>query len=965
MCSLARFVFEADHTPNVFSLSRVVLTVVWLPLRIEARVRVGRAADGCADGVATLGNSLARHRPRGRGMNVIFASVDLLDHVAVQLVASVVTATLVKARMTSLMNVLRAPSMRQRMERIRIALTRWAWVCLLAVVGAAVFQIVLHEVWKRVQGFDLPFAWWFIWLATSLVTGILLYAACEPLHMRRGHWRTLIRYPHTWVAVLLAMGTAGVIEWLPGPLRARTAGPDWQNAYTVLSTAFIFAVVIAVHHFRSRRPDPQVELTDAVELTWPVVRTWIAAGERAESSVDFFRHKAIATRIARLLEHGGQSVALLGPVGSGKSTILGAVRAELAARAPHVIVASFDMWAVPKPTDVPRLALSRIVAALDEFVDTIEFRGVPTSYQQLVSAEPTGTLSKFLGFDSTRDSAEELERFSPMLQALNLRVVLMIEDAERVGKAFENRHLQRLLWALARKGHSYVLAVDPAQVDFAFDKLCETIELVPPLTPFDVARLLAVAYGHWRGPQFAHIDSHPNRREKGDKLQVRRATEGGLVEYMEKTGQRGPLFALLALVGSPRALKQLLRRVDRVWRNLHGEVELDDVVIVAALRLGAAPVFNFLLSDIDPARHKPDRILPRTEAIPKSWAKVIKTLAQGEAAQRLVDLMGIEQLSRRNVSDFEPGPQDTHEYDPVDYVRRIVAEDLAPGELRDQTVLRDLDEWTAGKRETLVAGLVNATDADDTYSRRWEHFASRHGSEQLIELAGEVADRVVARDGASAAADHPALISIWRATRNYGVMPETAAWVEEQSVKAVPVSMRFVNTLYYFWTGHDGGVTTSQDRIKIRRAITDGVRSTHVNGTLLANALYPKEPFHIVRLITQTGEDSTPAAFSEWSDFAEVLLDGARLHPEILIPELANLAGDRNSGTVGAMDVYPPNFAYPYTMERENVQALFGDRVDELLMLFVQYSGANAWALRPKEEASRWLGGKGTGGTSA
>jgi hypothetical protein len=899
------------------------------------------------------------------GLNVILAWVDLLDYLAVQLVSSVVTATLVAPMITFLINVLRAPSMRQRVERIRIALTRWAWVWLLALVGAAVFQIVLHEVWKRVRGLELPFASWLIWLATSLVTGILLYAACEPLHMRRGHWRTLIRYPHTWVAVFLAIGMAAVIEWLPGPLRARAAGPEWQNGYTVLSTAFIFAVVIAVHHFRNRRPHPQVELTDAVELTWPVVERWIAAGERAESSVDFFRHKSMATRIARLLEHGGQSVALLGPVGSGKSTILSAVRAELAARVPHVIVASFDMWAVPKPTDVPRLALLRIVAALDEFVDTIEFRGVPTSYQQLVSAEPTGILSKFLGFDSTRDSAEELERFSPMLQALNLRVVLMIEDAERVGKAFENRHLQRLLWALARKGHSYVLAVDPAQVDFAFDKLCETIELVPPLTPFDVARLLAIAYGHWRGPQFPHIDSHPNRREKGDKLQLRRATEGGLIEYMENTGQRGPLFALLALVGSPRALKQLVRRVDRVWRNLHGEVELDDVVIVAALRLGAAPVFNFLLSDIDPARHKPDRILPRTETIPKTWAKVIKTLPQGEAAQRLVDLMGVEQLSRSHVSDFEPGPQDVHEYDPVDYFRRIVAEDLAPGELRDQTVLRDLDEWKAGRPDTLVARLVNATDADDTYARRWEHFASRHASEQLIDVAREAADRVIARDGPSAAADQAGLISIWRATRERGIMPETAAWVEEQSVRAVPVSIRFVNSLYYFWTGHDGRVTTSEDRIKIRRAITDAVRSTHVNGALLAKALYPKEPFQIVRLITETGENTTLKAFSEWRDFAEVLLDGARLHPEILIPELANLAGDRNSGTVGARDVYPPNFAYPYTMERKNVEALFGDRVDELLMLFIKYSGANAWALRPKEEASKWLREKGSGGTSA
>jgi hypothetical protein len=43
---------------------------------------------------------------------------------------------------------------------------------------------------------------------------------------------------------------------------------------------------------------------------------------------------------------------------------------------------------------------------------------------------------------------------------------------------------------------------------------------------------------------------------------------------------------------------------------------------------------------------------------------------------------------------------------------------------------------------------------------------------------------------------------------------------------------------------------------------------------MLANVLYPSEPFHIFRLITQTGQDTTPHAFAERNDVAAVLLEG-------------------------------------------------------------------------------------------
>ncbi|MGH2437733.1 MAG: hypothetical protein ACRDFA_12185 [bacterium] len=76
--------------------------------------------------------------------------------------------------------------------------------------------------------------------------------------------------------------------------------------------------------------------------------------------------------------------------------------------------------------------------------------------------------------------------------------------------------------------------------------------------------------------------------------------------------------------------------------------------------------------------------VPRTKTVKEAWTTLVADLPNGVTVQRLVDLMGIEQLSTRTtLGDIASAPQGVHEYDPVDYFRRIVAEDLAPEELRD------------------------------------------------------------------------------------------------------------------------------------------------------------------------------------------------------------------------------------------------------------------------------------------
>ena len=847
-----------------------------------------------------------------------------------------------------------------RRLRRRRSIGRWVRVLFLSVIAAIVFELILPPAWGYVSRVSLPYSPAFIGLVTWVLSLILFYVVTEPLRIRRCQWGNMLRYPPVWSAVLFGWVLAAASEWLPPSIRPQAVGPDWQHVYPIVPIVVALGIATFIRQLPWRRtatlPEPSAISRDG-RITWQNIADWISTGERPieSSERDLFHHQPVASRIAHVVGREGRPVALLGRFGIGKTSILNLARAELGRLTPTVIVAAFDVWAVPNPEDVPRLALNRIVAALDDHIDTSAFRSLPSAYKRLAAAEPTGRLANAFGLEAATDSLEEVERLTPILEVLNARLVLVIEDIERAGDAFDTRHLQRLLWALRQvERASFILAVDPDHAPLDFSKLCDTIELVPQVEVKQVATILRVTYEHWL-TKFSYIDPHPNRRE-GDKLQLRpeHARSDRMTDYIQRTGRDTPLDALVSLLQTPRALKHVLRRVDRAWLNLHGEAELDDIVIISALRHGAEEAYTCLIGGIDAARHEPDAMLPRTKTVKDEWEKVIGNTANGAAAQRLVDLLGIKQLTKSLAVNVASSPQGVHKNEPTDYFRRIVAEQVDPTELHDQEVLRDIERWQASRDVTLVDKLVGVSEENEEYTRVWEHFSFRHSEAELMELTERVVASVLKRDGSSAQGDHGAIIALWRRCDRRLRPNQRADWLRTLILSAVPVSLCFVDDIYYYWTG-DNGIVDDTQRGVIRKSIIEAVRGTVRTGEDLVKVLTRDRPYKVSRLITQTGKDTSLSAFQAWRDYLPpILVDGAKSDPEIIIPEIANLAGDEQSGIVAATG-YPPKFINPYKIDRERMTTLFGERLNEALALLAEYEGDNAYAVRAKNDAKSWL----------
>ena len=304
---------------------------------------------------------------------------------------------------------------------------RWCDLIVYAVVAAFAFEILLPigiQVSKRIPLLDAYAPWLLLFGCYGLIFAVA-FVACEAIRVRAGQWRFVHRYPPLWVAVLLALVI--VVAASVGPIAARplTGVPGWISWFVLLPTGVTVVTAMALRQipWAEKRRTWRTSNADADKWEWKTFAKWFGTEEPAEA--DYFRHSPVSARIVQALldQSRDQSVALLGPFGSGKTTILERARAQLEdSDSPVIIIADFNAWAIADPADAPRVALERVVEALGRIIEVQRFRALPATYQKLIAAEPSGTLAKLVGADPTGEPLAHLRQLEPILDALNVRV---------------------------------------------------------------------------------------------------------------------------------------------------------------------------------------------------------------------------------------------------------------------------------------------------------------------------------------------------------------------------------------------------------------------------------------------------------------------------------------------------------------------------------------------------------------
>lgn len=397
--------------------------------------------------------------------------------------------------------------------------------------------------------------------------------------------------------------------------------------------------------------------------------------------------------------------------------------------------------------------------------------------------------------------------------------------------------------------------------------------------------------------------------------------------------------ALAGIARTPRILKAIFRQVWETWEVLHGELDLDDLLVATTLRLGAPEAFEFLQNQmdnirarkyIDSTRRGSDSKDALKDYLEQEWQRAVKDVAFNRiAARKLMDFL----VPLLDDQDADSSPQGVQVRHPTDYWRRMFRGKLEPAEIRDQHVLRMIDAWLRreGDDDQTSPELIQALYDDQRFTDIFEHFsASLLDGYDVRNLASLLFQAMLAGHGVKANNESsPGFLALWRLSLRKPVSESAhRKWVLGELEKASGVSLRFANDVYYFWrhthfNSKDEAIAQLDPTLRREyiRLVRSDVEHRPKRFIRLLDPLYIFSVYQFSVLFSLLDEGGPGFNGEEWRWMGVLLLEAAELEPQVVVPQIAPLivTSDRDS------------VSYVYSVNREVATTMFGPELSRLV----------------------------------
>jgi hypothetical protein len=352
---------------------------------------------------------------------------------------------------------------------------------------------------------------------------------------------------------------------------------------------------------------------------------WFAREQPISSPTeDFFGFWEFTDSVLEKLSRASNTIALQGEFGAGKTSFIRLLERRAAQSGSPLYFARISCWGFEEALAAQKSVLSTLVKRTNEKVECLSILQLPNEYISTASKK-FEWLSVFTAVDET--PVEQLQRLSPILTAIDRRVILVVEDVDRTGQKFDISTVFALLAQFRQvRNLSFILTISPRQTaDFA--RLCEFTEFIPMPTPSTVAMLCQRIRDHL-------IKMFPDDILVDKLKDLAGAERIDTVAAIMMPGVKDWPTAVVQLLRVPRFLKRALRRLSDAWQNLHGEVSIDALLMTCALREAAPSAFSFLQAQLDDlltvaaqrsTTHGPDHdyIANLRGELKKRWATVV------------------------------------------------------------------------------------------------------------------------------------------------------------------------------------------------------------------------------------------------------------------------------------------------------------------------------------------------------
>ena len=838
---------------------------------------------------------------------------------------------------------------------------RYLNLLLVTAVVVAILLYALPKTWDVIEDMELPLKPPLREIFIGFVALILCYTLLAPVRIPPFRIVISLWYPPLWCSMILSLLTVCVIEqWLSGFLQ--TEKHSWYQT-DGFSRTWIFLLtasmaVIARRIWRTLESPKTAKYRGTNNGDTKLKpKLWIDARERpiSDTEEDLFSRTTISSKIVKHIQNNEQLIALLGPVGSGKSSILSLVCESISKSLSNAIVVESDSWRAKDAKAMPQIVINDIVKSLDGIVDTTRIRDVLISYIQIVTVGLSGHFHKLFDAPKRTNSPRRLDQICSLLEAIDHRVILIFDDLDRVDETFDISHISRCLWTIREiERCCSVVAIDPDSTDLDYQKLCDSTESVPLVSIQLVADILAELYQHWTS---AYNDIDPNEHRKDqDKFELGRIREMGLQTYLQNETHSTPIRMLATVLSTPRSLKHVLHRIDNAWKELHGEVEIDDLIILSTLRHSAPATYQFIITNIDMARATSDGLERGSrDLFRERWNTVLKKEEHANAVRRLVDLLGIEQL---RAPAHNPGadkcPQGIHVEGPPDYLARIASGQVEEDDVRDQLVLRHIKLSQNGNCDIIGENLVERMTFGDRYRAIWERLHNPN-REEFIGIFDHVIDLLIRRYAPDISPIDPALLVL---SRKAWIQPffdhdsVVEDWLRSRATRSVRESLSLTCGLLRFGIVIRRGMQTgSSFEAHLTQVVLDEISVQILLPDQLVEALSLQHPYTLSALLAHI---STPSEAKKTRLIALVLKCLPSSNPKIIL-QLAYLVGSDSSPRVSPSGTGSGNITFDMHVDLGRLRILFGGHEAAVLQSLSKYSGSDDLCKRIAAAASEAL----------
>ncbi|MFT6987722.1 MAG: hypothetical protein ACJAT7_003581 [Psychromonas sp.] len=286
--------------------------------------------------------------------------------------------------------------------------------------------------------------------------------------------------------------------------------------------------------------------------------------------------KYIADEIVAVLQQESEKserIAVCGPFGVGKTTAINLAVEQLKSKneLPKIVRSNIELWGV-EAESIIQYVLDEILIALGREIDMCKFRSLPSHYLSAMNAGNTPS-KIFAAFIHKPTSPEEiLKNLCDVINASNLRLLVIIQDLDRNKEALDS--LDKLAGLLDRleelKGIDYIFAGENTpQFSDTLLRICRRrFDFPVPNLADDVSRF-------------------------ADKL-----IDENLQKYyndvlLGSEAKKCPELVNM-LLPSFRDFQSLRSQIESSWENIKGEVLLYDFILIQAIKNNRPKFYDVL-----------------------------------------------------------------------------------------------------------------------------------------------------------------------------------------------------------------------------------------------------------------------------------------------------------------------------------------------------------------------------------